>query len=187
MRWVTRRHLTDLVGALSLVAALAGLAFGLPALDHALPAERDVRTDRPYAIGGGVWVLPPPGATIDVTGTRTGADEGSVLFRIGTVRYAIVVQPFDGNLVAAAGRLRQKITGTAGYQVTGAELSVATATGLAGVQGGYTAPGRGGRYAVFVAGGLTIEVTVSGADLDLGRTLPVIDASTRSLTYRAPR
>jgi len=183
MGWVTRRQLTNLLGALSLVAALAGIAFGLPAFDRALPAERPVPADRPYVIGGGVTVVPPPGARIDVTETRPTHDAGTVLFRIGPVRYLITVRPFDGNLPAAANRLRQRITGTSGYQVTGTELTVATATGLAGLQGGYTAPGRGGRYAVFVADGRTIEVTVSGADLDLGRILPAIDASTKTLRY----
>ena len=46
---------------------------------------------------------------------------------------------------------------------------------------GYYAPGRSGRYVVFDADGLTIEVTVSGTDLDLARTLPQIEASTRTL------
>lgn len=183
MGWVTRRQLTNLLGALSLVIVLAGLALGLPALDRALPADRAVPTDRPYAVGGGVTVVPPPGSRIDVTGTRPAGDEGTALFRLGPVRYLVSVRRFDGDLAAAADGLRQRITGTAGYQVTGIELTVATATGLAGLQGGYTAPGRGGRYAVFVADGRTIEVTVSGADLDLGRTLPAIDASTRTLRY----
>ncbi len=177
MGMVTRRQLTNLLGALSLVLALAGLAFGLPALERALPA------DRPYAVGGGVTVVPPPGSRIDVTETRPAADGGTVLFRLGPVRYLITVRRFNGDLPTAADRLRQRITGTMGYQVTGTELTVATASGLLGLQGGYTAPGRGGRYAVFVADGRTIEVTVSGADLDLGRTLPAIDASTRTLRY----
>ncbi|UQU64824.1 hypothetical protein COUCH_00150 [Couchioplanes caeruleus] len=178
---VTRRQLTNLLGALSLVAALGGLAFGLPALNHALPAERSVPVDRPYEMGGGVTVMPPPGARVDVTETRPAETSGTVLFRLGPVRYFISVQPFNGDLPAAVARLRQRITGTSGYQVTGTELTVATAGGLAGLQGGYSGPGRGGRYAVFVADGHTIEVTVSGADLDLGRTLPAIDASTRTL------
>lgn len=180
---VTRRQLTNLLGALSLVIVLGGLAFGLPALDRALPADRAVPTDRPYAVGGGVTVVPPPGSRIDVTGTRPTEDEGTALFRLGPVRYLISVRRFDGDLAAAANGLRRRITGTAGYQVTGIELTIATATGLAGRQGGYTAPGRGGRYAVFVTDGRTIEVTVSGADLDLGRTLPAIEASTRTLRY----
>ena len=183
MGQVTRRQLTNLFGALSLVLALAGLAVGLPALDRTLPADRPVPSDRPYVVGGGVTVVPPPGSRIDLTQTRPADDAGTVLFRLGPVRYLIIVRRFEGDLATAANRLRQRITGTAGYQVTGTELTVATGSGLAGLQGGYTAPGRGGRYAVFVADGRTIEVTVSGADLDLGRTLPVIDASTRTLRY----
>jgi hypothetical protein len=181
MRRVTRRQLSNLLGALGLVGTLAGLAFGLPAADRALPSERPVRHDRPYLIGGDVTVVPPRGAVLDVTGTRPGETGGSVLFRLGPVRYSIVVRPFHGTLDAAANRLRQRITDTSGYQVTGAQLTVATVEGVAGLQGGYTGPGRGGRYAVFVAKGHTIEVTVSGADLDLGRTLPAIDASTSTL------
>ena len=177
----TRRQLTNLLGALGVVAVLAGLAFGLSAVDRALPAERPIRHYQPYLIGGGVTVLPPRDAVIDVTGTRPGDDEGTVLFRLGPVRYSIVVRPFSGNLDAAAAGLRRRITDTAGYQVTGNQLTVATAKGLAGLQGGYTAPGRGGRYSVFVADRHTIEITVSGADLDLGRTLPAIEASTRTL------
>ena len=166
-----------------MVLALAGLTFGLPAIDGALPSQRPVRTDQPYQIGGGVTVVPPTGATLDLTGTRPADDQGMVLFRLGPVKYAINVQPYDGNLAAAADRLRRRITGTPGYQVTGSQLAVATMGGLLGVQGGYTAPGRGGRYAVFVGHGRTIEVTVSGGELDLGRNLPGIEASTQTLAY----
>jgi hypothetical protein len=173
----------NLLGALGVVVILASLALGLPAIDRALPAERPVRADQPYPVGAGVTVIPPPGATIDVTGTRPGDDAGTALFRLGAVQYAIAVRPFTGDLQTAAARLRKRITGTSGYQVTGAQLMVATAGGLAGLQGGYTAPGRGGRYVVFVADGLTIEVTISGGDLDLGRTLPQIEASTRTLRH----
>jgi hypothetical protein len=173
----------NLLGSLGIAAALAGLAFGLPAIDRTLPAQRPVRTDQPYPVGAGVSVLPPPGATVDVTATRPGNDQGTVLFRLGRVRYAIAVRPFDGDLPTAAERLRQRITGTAGYQVTGVQLTVNTADGLTGLQGGYSAPGRGGRYAVFVTDGLTIEVTIAGADLDLGRTLPQIEASARTLRH----
>ena len=173
----------NLLGSLGIAGALAGLAYGLPAIDRALPAQRPVRTDEPYPVGAGVSVRPPAGATVDLTATRPGNDQGTVLFRLGQVRYAIAVRPFDGDLPTAAERLRQRITGTAGYQVTGMQLTVNTAGGLTGLQGGYTAPGRGGRYAVFVTDGLTIEVTIAGADLDLGRTLPQIEASARTLRH----
>jgi hypothetical protein len=39
MGWLTRRQLTNFLGALALVAALSGLAFGLPAIDRALPSR----------------------------------------------------------------------------------------------------------------------------------------------------
>jgi hypothetical protein len=186
MGMVTRRQLANLLASLAVAAILAGLAFGLPALDAALPSARPVSSAEPYPVGGGVTVVPPTGAVLDVTGTRPGDDTGSVLFRLGPVRYSIVVQPFDGTLDAAATSLRQRITASSGYQVTGAQLMVATHSGITGVQGGYTAPGQGGRYIVFVVDHRTIEVTVSGADLDLGGRLPAIDGSTRTLRYTSP-
>jgi hypothetical protein len=173
----------NLGGAFGVTAALAGLAYGLPAWDAALPAGRPVRTDQPYSVAAVVSVVPPRGAVLDVTGTRPGDREGTVLFRIGPVRYAIAVRPYDGTLAMAAARLRQRITGTPGYQVTGGQSAVATGTGLHGLQGGYTAPGRGGRYLVYVTSDVTIEVTISGTELDLGRTLPAIEASTRTIRY----
>ncbi|MEV6842170.1 hypothetical protein [Actinoplanes sp. NPDC051411] len=181
MARITRRQLTNLLGALGVVVMLAGLAFGLPALDRSLPSQRAVPSDQPYPIGAGVTVIPPAGSTVDLTGTRPGTQEGKALFRLGPVQYEIDVRPFEGNLTSAAERFRKRITGTPGYQVTGAQLGVTTADGLAGVQGSYTAPGRGGRYAVYVTGGLTIEITVSGADLDLGRSLPSIEDSAKTL------
>jgi len=183
MARITRRQLTNLLGALGVVVTLAGLAFGLPALDRSLPSQRPVSSDQPYPIGAGVTVVPPVGATVDLTGTRPGTQEGKALFRLGPVQYGIDVRPFDGDLTLAAERLRKRITGTPGYQVTGSQLGVTTAAGLAGVQGSYTAPGRGGRYAVYVTDGLTIEVTISGTDLDLGRSLPLIEDSAKTLRH----
>jgi hypothetical protein len=167
--------------ALGVVAVLAGLAYGLPAIDRALPAERPVTPGQPYTICADVTVIPPRGAVLDVSGTRQGDADGSVLFRIGPVRYSIVVRPFGGTLEAAAISLRRRITTTSGYQITGGQLDIETSQNLAGLQGGYAGPGQGGRYAVFLAGGHTIEVTVTGTELDLGRTLPAVDASTRTL------
>ena len=181
MARITRRELTSLLGAFGVVATLAGLALGLPAIDRSLPDTRPVSPDERYLIGAGVTVVPPAGATLDVRVSRPGGSTGTALFRLGSVQYQIAVRPFDGDLRTAGERLRHRITATPGYQVTGSQLAVTTADGLNGLQGGYTAPGRSGRYAVFVSDGLTIEVTISGADLDLGRTLPQIEASTRTL------
>jgi hypothetical protein len=176
-----------LLAASVMVTTLAGLAFGLPALDRALPAERPVPADRPYPIGAGVSVVPPPGAAVDLTRTRPGPRRGSAVLLFGPVRYAIVVQPFQGVLGDAIDRLRRRITGNAGYQVTGAEVPITTDTGLAGRQGSYTAPGRGGRYAVYLVDGLAIDVTITGDSVELGRVLGDIETSMRSIRYAVPR
>ena len=98
MARITRRQLTNLLGALSVLATLAGLAFGLPALDDSLPSQRAVPAGQPYPIGAGVTVVPPAGSTVDLTGTRPGSQEGQALFRLGPVQYAIEVRPFGGDL-----------------------------------------------------------------------------------------
>jgi hypothetical protein len=183
MARITRRQLTNLLGALGVVAMLAGLAFGLPAIDRAFPSLRPVPPGQPYPIGAGVTVVPPTGSTVDLTGTRPGNQEGKALFRLGSVQYAIEVRPFTGDLMVAADRLRKRITGTPGYQVTGAQFGIRTTDGMDGLQGSYTAPGRGGRYSVYVIDGLTVEITVSGADLELDRSLPQIEASARTLRH----
>src|SRR5690349_2848817 len=98
MARVTRRELMNLLGALGVVAILAGLALGLPAIDRTLPAERPVSANEPYPVGAGVTVVPPVGSTLDVTGTRPGDSTGTALFRLGAVQYKISVRPYTGNL-----------------------------------------------------------------------------------------
>jgi hypothetical protein len=183
MKVARSRLLRNVAGTLGLLAAVAAVGLGLPAADRALPASRPVAA-APYLVGAGVTVVPPPGAVLDVTATRPGADRGTALFLVGGVRFVVVVSPFSGDVEAAAGRLRAKITGVRGYEVAGAESVTATATGLAGRQGGYAAPGRLGRYAVFRAAELAIEVTVAGTDPQLRATLAAVEASTRSIAFR---
>src|SRR5688500_6327041 len=102
----------NLLGSLAVLMAAGAIAVGLPALDRALPAARPVPADRPYLVGGGVSLVPPRGALIDVTKTRPGRDRGAVLFLVGAVRFVVVAAPFPASLDAAAARLRQKITAT---------------------------------------------------------------------------
>jgi hypothetical protein len=186
--WVGRaRLLRNGLGSLTVLSVIVAISVGLPAVDRALPASRPVTTDEPYQVGAGVSVVPPDRAQMDVTQTRPGPNRGTAVFMIGSVRYVIVVTPYQDNLQQAAERLRLKITSTRGYQVTGSEFSAATSSGLVGLQGGYTAPGRNGRYAVFVVEGLAIQLTASGADPELRHVLDEIEASIASISYRRPR
>jgi hypothetical protein len=183
MRVARSRLLRNLAGTLGLLMGVVALAVGLPVADRALPASRPVAAE-PYEVGAGVTVVPPPGALLDVTATRPGADRGTALFLLGGVRYVVVVSPFTGDIEDAAARLRAKITGVRGYQVAGTESVTATASGLDGRQGGYAAPGRFGRYAVFRAPDLAIEVTMAGTDQELHTTLAAAEASIRSIAFR---
>jgi hypothetical protein len=178
--------LGNLLGSIAVLVAAGAIAVGLPALDRALPAARPVPAGLPYAVGGGVTLVPPRGAMIDVTKTRPGRDRGTVLFLVGAVRFVVVAAPFPGGLDAAAARLRQKITAIRGYQVVGPESAVSTRTGLTGRGGGYAAPGRTGRYSVFLVAGMAIEVTVSGGRADLSGALAGLHASIDTLSYTEP-
>lgn len=182
-----RRWLGNLLASLGILGTVGVIAIGLPAVDRALPADRAVPAGQRYTVGGGITVLTPTGAQVDVTRTRPGTNAGTALFVVGPVRYAIVVTPFTGTLDDAVVRLRRKITENQGYQVTGDEYPVATAQGVAGRQGAYTAPGRAGRYAVFLADDVAVEVTVSGEGPSLAESLPGITRSVRSISYRKPQ
>src|SRR5438046_8240558 len=116
------RDLRNLGESAAVLTVLAALAFGLPAVNATIPAGHAVAAERPYPLGNGVTVRPPPRAQLDVT--RSG--RGSTLFVFGGVRYLLVVAPFTGRLEEVAAQLRQKITANRGYQVTGSETPTRT-------------------------------------------------------------
>src|SRR5262245_11808721 len=178
-----RYRIRNLWRSLALLAVVAAFGVGLPALDRAVPAARPVPIGQAYPVGAGVTVVPPAGAELDVTRTRPAADRGTVLFLLGGVRYAITVLPFTGGLDAAVADLQQRITAVRGYRVYGPVTPVRTAAGVAGLRGGYSSPGRVGRYEVFLAGGTAAQVTIAGADPDLSATLNDLQASVASLTF----
>jgi hypothetical protein len=178
------RLIHNLLGSLAILTVVAGLGLGLPAVNRALPNAKPVAADRPYPIDNGVSVVPPPGAVLDVTRTRPAGDRGTALFLLGGVRYALTARPFNGKLGDAAAELRRKITAIHGYQITGNEVRVRTAAGVDGWQGTYSSPGRVGRYAVFLTGGVAVEATVAGPDPDLHSALPALQVSISSIAFR---
>jgi len=176
----------NLAGAVSVLGALLIVVFGLPAIDRAVPVNPDSATARRREVAGGVTVIPPAGALIAKT-SRSGPKEGSILFLIGPARYVMAVAPFEGDLPAAYGRLRTKIQSMRGYQVTAGEEPIVTKSGLKGLTAGFTAPGRTGRFAVFLAPGLAIEVTVTGSEADLAQALLRVDESIATIAYGVPQ
>jgi hypothetical protein len=182
MRVARSRLLQNAAASSCILLILVAIGVGLPMVDRALPAERAVPPHRPYEVGGGVTVVPPAGAVLDVTRTRPTARQGTALFVLGQVRYVIVVSPFGGDLDGAVDRLRRKVTNADGQLEAG--LPALTGTGLAGREGAYTTPDRAGRYAVFLAPEISIEVTVSGTETQLAETEPLIEASVATIAYQ---
>ncbi|HEY7174078.1 MAG TPA: hypothetical protein VH442_04095 [Micromonosporaceae bacterium] len=174
----------NLWASLAVLGTVAVIGLGLPGINRLLPAARPVSASAAYVVAAGVTVRPPSGARLDVANTEPGPREGSALFLIGNVRYAVVVTMFRGSLADAATRLRTKIEET-GARVVGRETSVTTDQGIVGRAGRYAPPHRAGRYAVFVTDGLAVEVTAAGRTGDLPATLPALAASTRSLAFRS--
>jgi hypothetical protein len=180
-----QRLYRNLLGTVIIAAAIAIIGLGLPAINREIPSVRSVVAGRPYLVGAGVTVLPPPGSSLDATQTRPGTTTGQVLFYLGTVRYTLVATPFTGTLGQAVTHLRSTITAKPGYQVTGPESPIKTRTGVAGAQGMYSSSGRDGRYAVFVSNGVSVQVTLAGTDVDLRPLLPEIESSIASITFPA--
>jgi multidrug resistance efflux pump len=176
-----RRWGRNLLGGAAVLATILGIVFVLPAIDRAVPADRAAPAHR-QTIAEGISVVPPTGALI-AKRTRAGSTTGSILFLIGPARYVISVEPFEGDVVKASQRLRTKIQSMRGYQVTGAESTVVTTSGLAGLGSEFTAPGRSGRYIAFVVPGRAVEVTVNVSETDLQQALLPIDASIASISW----
>jgi hypothetical protein len=171
------------VGSLAVLAVVAAAAFGLPVLDRGMAAGRPVAPGVPYDVGGGVTVIPPAAAWVDVTRTRPGLQRGTALFVVSGVRLAIAAGPYRGSLAEAADRLRAKITSAPGYQMAGQARPFATDQGVAGLLGPFNSSGRLGEYAVVVDHDREAEVTVSGPEEDLRRLQRSLDASLASVAF----
>lgn len=171
----------NLLGGVAVLATIMVVVLGLPAIDRAVPANRADTAHR-YTIADGISTIPPTGAMI-AKRTRSGPDTGSMLFLIGPARYVISVEPFNGDLVEATGRLRTKIQGMRGYQVTSPEVPMLTDSGLSGLGSTFTAPGRCGRFLAFVVPGRAVEVIISVSETDFQQALVPIDESIASIAW----
>ena len=180
-----RRLLRNLWASLAVAATVAVIGVGLPAVNSLLPAARAVSAAESYAIAAGVSVRPPAGASIDVTQTQPGPRGGSVLFMVGTVRYAVVITPFTGSLAdrgRPSAREDHRDAGLPGRRRRDRGDDGAGRDRPAG----HVRVGRAGSVATPSSSrhGLSVEVTVAGSDTELPDALPAITASIRTLAFR---
>jgi len=175
----------NLLGGAAVLAVILGVAFVLPAIERAVPADRDAQAQR-LTIADGISVVSPSDAFIGQR-TRAGPTTGSILFLVGHARYVISVEPFEGDVVKASQRLRTKIQSMRGYQVTNPESPVVTNSGLSGLGSQFTAPGSSGRYVAFVVPGRAVEVTVNVSENDFQHALMPIDSSIASISWNGDK
>jgi hypothetical protein len=177
------RVVRNALGSVGVLATVGGMAIGFPMVDRALPDQRAVVDHIAYPISERVSAVPPARSSVDLTRTRPGDDRGTASFLVDGVRLTFLVGAYHGSLATAAGRLHDRITNTTGFQVTGADRTVLTGQGVAGLRGAYSSPGRLGEYAVFVAQNTSVEVTISGPEQRLRSMVWQLDACLRSVTF----
>jgi hypothetical protein len=180
------------LASLGILAVVAAIALGLPALDRALPRERALPTGAAYPVTDTVTVIPPAGARLDASQTRPGRDSGHAVFLVGRVRFAILVSPDRLTLAAAADRLRTRLRDGLGASQTGDEGPLAGVKAAGARTGRFHAGADRGWYAVRVFGSTTagsttagsttvVDATATGPPAELADRLPAIKASVASI------
>jgi len=169
--------------SLAILGAIVAIAVGLPALDRAVAGTRALASGIPYAITDRVTVVPPPGAALDLTGTRPGAHAGQAVFVLGRVRIAVLVSGDRLSLDRATYRLLRRLRDSIGADPIagpgGPLLGLSTDEARAGR---FHAPQVDGWYAVrLLRDGTVVDVTASGRGSELIALLPAIEATAASV------
>lgn len=163
----------NLYGSLAVLAVVAAIALGLPILNESMPSVRTLPLGKRQLVGHGVTVLPPAGSVVDLT--RTVPSRGQLVLDVGSVRIVLEAAPYQGSLAELAARLRRKIETNPGYQASQPDHPTRTDAGVPGLRGSYSTPGRVGLYAVFLSGGVGVEISFAGSEADLRHgTEPVL-------------
>lgn len=175
----------NLYGSLAVLAVVAAISLGLPALDHSLPGDRPVTPGVRITVGSGVTVLPPSGSVVDVT--HTFPSRGILAVDLDGVRVLLEASHWPGDLAGLAARLRRKIQSNPGYQASAGQHEVHTTAGVPGLSGSYSSPGRDGRFLVFATGGIGVEVTLAGNQADLRQALSPVLTMVDSIRFGGGR
>lgn len=163
--------------SLGILAVVAVIAVGLPALDRAVPRERAVTPGAPYRVTDTVSVVPPAAARLDVQETRPGGDSGYAVFVVGRVRFAVLVSHERLTLSEAADRLRTRLRDGLGATMAADDRPVAGVP-VPAVTGRFRTGTSDGWYAVrLIDPGIVVDATATGPAAELADRLPAIEAS----------
>jgi hypothetical protein len=171
----------NLYGSVAVLALIAAISYGLPAVDAALPDNRVIPAGSRITVGHGVSEVPPRGSLLD--SAETSPNDGRLVLEVHGARYRITVSPYEGTLREATVRLRERIGALPGYQITGPSYWLATDDGVVGMEGRFGSARRDGYFAVFVSGGLVVEVVAQGVGFALSGTLADVQRSVATIHF----
>ncbi|MEV6521800.1 hypothetical protein AB0M43_07680 [Longispora sp. NPDC051575] len=184
---IDRRTLlpAGLVVALFLIAAWI-----LPAVNDAVKVSDPIRAGDVVQVGSGVLFTPMAGANL-ITGLRqgdagpTGSYPATAAVSYQGVVFEIVTDTYQGTPAQLLEQIRKTDEGlrgaAGGFRVTGAPVTVSTATGQQGVAARVEGVNMVGLVAAFVFGGTGVEVEVIGPQAVSASVAPDIAAMLRSV------
>jgi hypothetical protein len=171
----------NLYGSAAVLAVIAAIWYGLPAVDATLPDNQVLPSGTRVTVGNSVSLVPPRGSLLDSAETSPSA--GRLVVEVHGSRYRITASPYAGTLREATARLRERIAALPGYQITGQSYWVATDDGVVGMEGRFGSARRDGYFAVFVSDGLIAEVVAQGIGLTLNGTLDDVRRSVATIRF----
>lgn len=171
--------------SLGILVVIASIAFGLPALDRAVPGDRPLAPGTAYHVTDDVFVVPPAGAAVELGQTRAGRDTGQALFVLGGVRLAVMVSHNAVPLGDATDRLLTRLRDSLGASPgSGYGPLVGVAPDL-GRAGRFRIGDQDGWFAVRVLAPETIvEIAATGQPAALASRLSEIEASVAGIGRR---
>lgn len=174
----------NLYGCLAVLAVVATIGLGLPAVDRALPGRRSIHPGDRIQIAYGTSLTAVGGTVMDLAKTSPALHR--VVLVVRGARVVAEASEYTGSPAGLAGQLRRKIRSNPGYQASGADHPTRTADGVDGLHGSYSTPGRVGMYAVFVHGGVGVQISIAGSVTDLRRNNDALLAMVHSVRFGAP-
>lgn len=170
-----------IAGCAGVIAGVALMAFGLPAIAGSISPQRLVPAGVRLDIGSGVSVVPGQRTSLDARGTSPSSN--IVLLHVGGIDYQIEANAFSGTLGDLNDEARQALADKRGPQALGPEMRVRTTQGVPGLTAQVVAGDDSGWYEVYVADGVGVVVRVTGSDAALVSHGDEVDDALKTLEF----
>jgi hypothetical protein len=185
-RWFgfDRRTLGPAVAVLLLALLWAVV---LPAIDEAVPQDREVEPGTVLDVGQDVTVVPPVGWGIESGLTVEDAVPAPPLVEVvsGATRVTVSTVTWDGTLAELLERVNEihEDSSDPDWHVAGGQTSVTTDQGVTGISEPFQAGSRVGLVAAFLLGDVGVQFIASSSSTELGQHQREIQAMVASIRF----